>query len=202
MKKVLSKASRTHPEYILCQNTANTLCTKPICKAIFIFFFCFLLKFQLQGVLGYVLRHALNYEVKYQLKHMPTLSPPLLLIYRQIGYVSQLSAYTKLYIILMYVGFCLVKCWLASPLLPKHWLLGEIQDTQDYTPKQTPQKSEEKLCKEAVVVSEDKETEEWQHNRSLSFSHYHFVGSFSARRSPTAPSMMKSDVVKITPIQP
>lgn len=46
--------------------------------------------------------------------------------------------------------------------------------------KETPQKSKEKLCKEAVLASEDTETEERQHNRSLSFSHYHFVGSFSA----------------------
>lgn len=53
----------------------------------------------------------------------------------------------------------MVICCLTSPLLPKHWILGELQDTQDYTQKQILQKSEEKLCKEAVVVSEDKEAE-------------------------------------------
>jgi len=104
--------------------------------------------------------------------------------------------------LLTQAGFCLVKCCLTSPLLPKHWLLGELQDTQDSTQKQIPQKSEEKLREEAAAVSEDQETEEGQHNESLSFPHYHFVGSFSARRSPTAPSMMESDDVKTTPAQP
>lgn len=112
VKKVLSKASCTHPLTISCAKTQQILSV--INQSVkFVVFFC-LVKFQLQRALGY--------EVKYQPKHMTTLFPPVLLIYRQFAtfdnYLSIQNFVSR--------GFLLGKMLPNLPSAPKALAFGGV----------------------------------------------------------------------------